>query len=75
MENQEIEPVKIVEKSKDIDNVEINDGDIIFYTDTKNRVNNEKGYVRYNSLANVYEVVRLDLQTGTQLGLATNMKK
>jgi len=47
----------------------------VFYTDQENKVNNEEGYTRWNAISSVWEVIRKDIQTGTQVGKIVNLTK
>lgn len=57
----------------DINNKEINIGDVIKYDDVEHSMFNKTGFVRKN-LLNEWEVVSEDLQSGNNLENITNIE-
>lgn len=59
----------------DKNNTEILVSDTIKYSDLEHNIVNELGEVRYNGLANTFEVINSDIQSGNNLLNVTNVEK
>ena len=52
---------------------QLHTGDTVIYTDSEHGIENSTGYIRYNYLSSIFEVINSDEQSGNSFSNITNV--